>query len=435
MSDYTQYIPQTNSTTYPTSINNCFTALTADVTALETDKLNISGGAMTGLITNFESTGIDDNASATALVINAAGVATFNGNVIVTGSSTLGSITTRNDGIDQTLTVWNSDLGVNDTSVSFKSPTYDSTIPPFRWVTNNAFQWEIGGTKTLTLDNAGDAEFFGELKVAAYVVATKGASLTSGNIVSADINGRLTTSSGAQIANILLDYSNETITGNYTFNGIPNFNGGFSGSLPPFYVDSTQVVLNLNAELLDGAQGNLYARLASPTFSGTPYLPTGTTAVTKTAGNNSTALATTAYIDNIISSGTWTPSLQDISQSDAEGQVHTAQYGSYTKIGNRVLFSCRIAMSSLGSLSGTTLYIAGLPYTSSSTGSSVSSVSVIGSNLSITAGHSLAALIQLNATHIKLQIWDATTGNTNLGISDISATTDLTITGSYVTNV
>ena len=38
------------------------------------------------------------------------------------------------------------------------------------------------------------------------------------------------------------------------------------------------------------------ADLASPTFTGTPSLPTGTTAVTQTAGNNTTLLATTAFV-------------------------------------------------------------------------------------------------------------------------------------------
>jgi hypothetical protein len=38
------------------------------------------------------------------------------------------------------------------------------------------------------------------------------------------------------------------------------------------------------------------ADLASPTFTGTPALPTGTTAVTQTFGNSSTALATTAFV-------------------------------------------------------------------------------------------------------------------------------------------
>ena len=38
------------------------------------------------------------------------------------------------------------------------------------------------------------------------------------------------------------------------------------------------------------------ADLASPTFTGSPVLPTGTTGVTQTAGNSSTLLATTAFV-------------------------------------------------------------------------------------------------------------------------------------------
>jgi len=38
------------------------------------------------------------------------------------------------------------------------------------------------------------------------------------------------------------------------------------------------------------------ADLASPTFTGSPVLPTGATGVTQSAGNNSTALATTAFV-------------------------------------------------------------------------------------------------------------------------------------------
>lgn len=40
---------------------------------------------------------------------------------------------------------------------------------------------------------------------------------------------------------------------------------------------------------------SLFAPLASPVFTGTPSLPTGTTAVTQSAGDNSTKLATTAF--------------------------------------------------------------------------------------------------------------------------------------------
>jgi len=44
-----------------------------------------------------------------------------------------------------------------------------------------------------------------------------------------------------------------------------------------------------------------YATLASPTFTGTPTLPTGTIATTQTAGNNTTAVATTAFVTTAVS--------------------------------------------------------------------------------------------------------------------------------------
>jgi len=42
------------------------------------------------------------------------------------------------------------------------------------------------------------------------------------------------------------------------------------------------------------------ADLASPTFTGSPVLPTGTTGVTQTAGNSTTLLATTAFVQAAI---------------------------------------------------------------------------------------------------------------------------------------
>jgi hypothetical protein len=43
------------------------------------------------------------------------------------------------------------------------------------------------------------------------------------------------------------------------------------------------------------------ADLASPTFTGTPTLPTGTIGVTQSTGNSSTALATTAFVQAALS--------------------------------------------------------------------------------------------------------------------------------------
>jgi hypothetical protein len=50
-----------------------------------------------------------------------------------------------------------------------------------------------------------------------------------------------------------------------------------------------------------GASISGFAPLASPTFSGTPTIPSGTIATTQTAGNNSTAVATTAFVSTAVS--------------------------------------------------------------------------------------------------------------------------------------
>ena len=52
-------------------------------------------------------------------------------------------------------------------------------------------------------------------------------------------------------------------------------------------------------------QINLKAPLASPAFTGTPSLPTGSTGVTQAANDNSTKLATTAYVDALRVPGEW----------------------------------------------------------------------------------------------------------------------------------
>lgn len=49
-----------------------------------------------------------------------------------------------------------------------------------------------------------------------------------------------------------------------------------------------------------GASISGFAPLASPTFTGTPTLPTGTIATTQSAGNNTTAVATTAFVTTAV---------------------------------------------------------------------------------------------------------------------------------------
>lgn len=54
----------------------------------------------------------------------------------------------------------------------------------------------------------------------------------------------------------------------------------------------------IDADLFDGLNSTSYAKLASPIFTGTPTLPTGTIAVTQVTGDSSTKVATTAFTAN-----------------------------------------------------------------------------------------------------------------------------------------
>jgi hypothetical protein len=78
----------------------------------------------------------------------------------------------------------------------------------------------------------------------------------------------------------------------------PTFTG--TPSLPTGTIGVTQTAGNSTTALATTAfvttANNLKANLASPTFTGTPSLPTGTIGVTQTAGNSTTALATTAFV-------------------------------------------------------------------------------------------------------------------------------------------
>lgn len=59
---------------------------------------------------------------------------------------------------------------------------------------------------------------------------------------------------------------------------------------------ASRVILNDNFTDLDTTK----ADLASPVFTGTPTLPTGTVATTQSANDNSTKIATTAYVDSSV---------------------------------------------------------------------------------------------------------------------------------------
>jgi len=85
-------------------------------------------------------------------------------------------------------------------------------------------------------------------------------------------------------------------------------------------------------ELIEGG-GGVYAPLDSPQFTGTPYLPIGTTGVTRAISNNSTSLATTAFVQSVVAATA--PGQQNLFQVTTRGNVTTTpiEANSFVKTG------------------------------------------------------------------------------------------------------
>jgi hypothetical protein len=88
----------------------------------------------------------------------------------------------------------------------------------------------------------------------------------------------------------------------------PSFTGTPTAPTPTSNDNSTKIattafVQAATAGIALQASVDAKADKNSPTFTGNPILPTGTTGVTQTLGNNSTKLATTAYVDAQVSAG------------------------------------------------------------------------------------------------------------------------------------
>lgn len=142
--------------------------------------------------------------------------------------------------------------------------------------------------------------------------------------------------------------------------------------------------------------------------------------------------STTSELLDDYEEGTWTPVLTDgTNNASSSGGVR----GDYTKIGNLVHYSLNLATNSLGSVSGS-IYIEGLPFTSSSTAGTenpISSAKASGLNIATTSywGHSISGYVEVNTTRIKLEIWDAITGTSAMQSSEWTADGACIISGTY----
>ncbi len=120
--------------------------------------------------------------------------------------------------------------------------------------------------------------------------------------------------------------------------------------------------------------------------------------------------------------GTWTPTIFNATSGGTQVGSATA-VGRYVKIGQQVHLQGYFVANALNVSGGNFLYLRGLPFNSHST-SNLYSAGVVGhgSGLAITAGHHMAMVINHNgASDIQLNIWDATTGISQMTGDELSA--------------
>ena len=128
--------------------------------------------------------------------------------------------------------------------------------------------------------------------------------------------------------------------------------------------------------------------------------------------------------------GTFTPTIQDTSFSDAEGQTYNTQNGYYWIHGGLCFFWVDIGINSLGTLTvGDAAYIANLPFAATYGNYTISFN--YGSSLNITAGYQPVGRILSGQTHAILQQFGGTAGTGNMTIGNLSAGGRLIGTGFY----
>ena len=123
-------------------------------------------------------------------------------------------------------------------------------------------------------------------------------------------------------------------------------NGNLNLGLTPTTSAGTYDILTRNTStgVVEKVLSNTIATVASPAFTGTPTAPTAT------VGTNTTQIATTAFVQNAVSSGTYTPTFTNT--TNISSSTLNAAY--YTRIGNIVTVTIAV-QTTLISASATVL--------------------------------------------------------------------------------
>jgi len=177
-------------------------------------------------------------------------------------------------------------------------------------------------------------------------------------------------------------------------------------------------------------QISLKAPLASPTFTGTPTLPTGTIATTQTAGNSTTAVATTAFIttaDQLM--GTYTSYTPTYPSGLTVGNATVS--AQYARVNNFVHYWGRVLWGSTTSINTSGLQVS-LPITADSTfaNGAVNTIGTAGMKNNTSSNLFFLTPFMVNGTATAMNITAQLASGTYVTYSNITTTVPFTqITG------
>jgi len=178
----------------------------------------------------------------------------------------------------------------------------------------------------MSLNNSGDMTVRGALSVTGAISGSNLSGTNTGDQTT--ITGNAGTATALQTARNIQGVS---------FNGTADINPingtGFVKA------SGTTLSYDNNTYLTTSTASSTYAPLASPALTGNPTAPT------QTAGDNSTKIATTAYVDRLgggtVTSGTYTPTITGVSNLSSS----TAVKCHYIRVGNEVTVTGRFTIS------------------------------------------------------------------------------------------
>jgi hypothetical protein len=163
-------------------------------------------------------------------------------------------------------------------------------------------------------------------------------------------------------------------------------------------------------------------------LSGNVVIGTSGKGIDFSATSDGSGTMTSEVLDDY-ETGTFTPTLVTAGASDA---TYGIQVGTYTKIGNKVHIQGRVRLGTLGTLSGT-LYMGGLPFTTSGTANNHSTLQVGQTQgLALAAGANVSGFVNLGDVSVTMTVWDSTAGTSSMTAAELSADGGFMFSAEYI---